>query len=247
MKFIRYLFITVFFFGISDESLAQVKKDTLSVLFIGNSYTYYSNMPHLVSLISDSTKTKIITSKSTASGAKLSDHWYGNKGLKSKEAISSGKYDIVVLQGSSSEAVKKKKEFLEYSKKLSDLVKASGAKPYLYVPWPPKKIPQFQEIITESHQQASKESDCGLVMVGEAWKLAKTLRPDIQLFLPDGSHPTDLGAFLTACVFVDTFSRELPKNLPDRFFITDSDGKEVMIFRKNALDITFCLKVVKSL
>lgn len=247
MKFIRYLFITIFFFGIADECLAQVKKDTLSVLFIGNSYTYYSNMPHLVSLISDSTKIKLITSKSTAGGAKLSDHWYGNKGLKSKEAISSGEYDIVVLQGSSSEAVKKKEEFLKYSKKLSDLVKASGSKPYLYVPWPPKKIPQFQETITESHQQASKESDCGLVMVGEAWKLAKTLRPDIQLFLPDGSHPTDLGAFLTACAFVNTFSRELPENLPDRFFINDSDGKEVMIFRENSLDITFCLKVIQSL
>ena len=247
MKFIRYLFITIFFFGIADECLAQVKKDTLSVLFIGNSYTYYSNMPHLVSLISDSTKIKLVTYKSTAGGAKLSDHWYGNKGLKSKEAISSGKYDIVVLQGSSSEAVKKKEEFLKYSKMLSDLIKASGAKPYLYVPWPPKKIPQYQETITESYQQASKESDCGLVKVGEAWKLAKSLRPDIQLFLPDGSHPTDLGAFLTACAFVNTFSRELPKNLPDRFFITDSDGKEVILFRENSLDITFCLNVVQSL
>jgi len=247
MKFIRYLFITVVFFGIADECLAQVKKDTLNVLFVGNSYTYYSNMPHLVSLISDSTKVKLITSKSTAGGAKLSDHWNDNKGLKSKEAISSGKYDIVVLQGQSKEAVKEKEEFLMYSKKLSDLVKASGAKPYLYVTWAPQKIPQYQETITESYQQASKENNCGLIMVGEAWKSAKEIRPDIQLFLPDGSHPTDLGAFLTACAFVKTFSRELPKTLPDRFFITDSNGKEVMIFREDFLDITFCLKVVQNL
>jgi len=247
MKFIKNLFITIFFFGIANECLAQIKKDTLNVLFVGNSYTYYSNLPHLVSLISDSTKVKLITSKSTAGGAKLSDHWYGNKGLKSKEAIINGNYDIVVLQGSSSEAVKKKEEFFKYSKKLSDLVKASGAKPYLYVPWPPKKFPQFQEKITESYQQASKESDCGLVMVGEAWKLAKTLRPDIQLYLPDGSHPTNLGAFLTACAFVNTLSGELPKNLPDRFFITDSDGKEVMLFRENSMNIAFCLKVIQGL
>lgn len=247
MKFIRYLFVSIFFFGIADECLAQVKKDTLSVLFIGNSYTYYSNMPHLVSLISDSTKIKLITSKSTAGGAKLSDHWNGNKGLKSKEAISSGKYDIVVLQAQSKEAVMEKEEFLIYSKKLSDLAKASGAKPYLYVTWAPQKIPQYQETITETFQQASKEGDCGLVMVGEAWKLAKKLRPDIRLFTSDGSHPSDLGAFLTACAFVNIFSRELPRNLPDRFFITDSDGKEVMIFRENSLDIIFCLMVVQSL
>lgn len=247
MRFIKNLFITIFFFGIANECLAQVKKDTLSVLFVGNSYTYYSNLPHLVSLISDSTKVKLITSKSTAGGAKLSDHWYGNKGLKSKESISSGKYDIVVLQGSSSEAVKKKEEFLKYSKKLSDLVIGSGAKPYLYVPWAPKKIPQFQETITETYQQASEESDCGLVLVGEAWKLAKTLRPDIELYSPDDNHPSDLGAFLSACAFVNTLAGELPKNLPDRFFITDSDGKEVMIFRENSLDIIFCLKVIQHL
>ncbi|MBC2846742.1 hypothetical protein [Winogradskyella flava] len=247
MKVTKHLFFIIFFIGITNQSLAQVKKDTLSVLFVGNSYTYYSNMPHLVSLISDSTKVKLITSKSTAGGAKLSDHWNGNKGLKSKEAISSGKYDIVVLQGQSKEAVKEKEEFLMYSKKLSDLVKASGAKPYLYVTWAPQKIPQYQETITETFQQASKESDCGLVMVGEAWKLAKALRPDIQLFLPDGSHPSDLGAFLTACAFVKTFSKELPKSQPDRFFITDSDGKEVMIFRENSMNIEFCLKVIQNL
>lgn len=247
MKFIKHLFFIILFIGITNQCLAQVIKDTLSVLFVGNSYTYYSNMPHLVSLISDSTKVKLITYKSTAGGAKLSDHWNGNKGLKSKEAISSGKYDIVVLQGQSKEAVKEKEEFLMYSKKLSDLVKASGAKPYLYVTWAPQKIPQYQEIITETFQQASKESDCGLVMVGEAWKLAKKLRPDIGLFTTDGSHPSDLGAFLTACAFVKTFSRELPKNLPDRFFITDSEGKEVMIFREDSMNIAFCLKVIQDL
>ena len=247
MKFVTHLLCIIFFIGITNQCVAQVKRDTLSVLFVGNSYTYYSNMPHLVALISDSTKVKLITSKSTAGGAKLSDHWHGNKALKSKEAISSGKYDIVVLQGQSKEAVKEKEEFLMYSKKLSDLAKASGAKPYLYVTWAPEKIPQYQESITETYQQASKESDCGLVMVGEAWKLAKKLRPNIRLFTSDGSHPSDLGAFLTACTFVNTFSRELPKNLPDRFFITDSDGKEVMIFRENSLNITFCLKVVQSL
>ncbi|MGB5227401.1 MAG: hypothetical protein WBN55_04010, partial [Eudoraea sp.] len=93
----------------------------------------------------------------------------------------------------------------------------------------------------------SKENNCGLIMVGEAWKSAKELRPDIQLFLPDGNHPTDLGAFLTACTFVNTFSSELPENLPDRFFITDSNGKEVMLFRENSLDILFCLNVVQNL
>ena len=106
---------------------------------------------------------------------------------------------------------------------------------------------EYQKTITKAYQQASKENDCGLVMVGEAWKLAKTLRPDIKLFTSDGSHPTDLGAFLTACVFASTFSGEIPEKLPKRYFITDSNGEKVMLFNENPLDIIFCLKVLLNL
>ena len=179
MKFIKYLFITIFFFGISNECLAQVKKDTLSILFVGNSYTYVSNMPHLVSLISDRTKVKLITSNSTAGGVTLSDHWKGKNGLKTKEIISKGMYDIVVLQEHSMGTIEKKDDFFKYSKELCNLIKASGAKPYFYVTWARQKVPQYQETITKTYQQASKENDCGLIMVGEAWKLAKALTTTI--------------------------------------------------------------------
>lgn len=247
MKFIKYLFITIFFFGISNECLAQVKKDTLSILFVGNSYTSVSNMPHLVSLISDSTKVKLITSKSTAGGARLSNHWKGEKGLKTKEIISKGMYDIVVLQEHGWGTIKKKDAFFKYSKELCNLIKASGAKPYFYVTWARQKVPQYQETITKTYQQASKENDCGLIMVGEAWKLAKTLRPDIQLFAPDGSHPSDLGAFLTACAFVKELSKELPDELPRNYKVIDTNGESVQLMFLDTHDITFCLKVVNEI
>jgi hypothetical protein len=246
MKLFKHLFITIIFFGISNECLAQVEKDSLRILFVGNSYTFISNMPHLVSLISDSTNVKLVTSKSTAGGASLSDHWNGEKGLKSKEAISSGKYDIVVLQGHSMETIEEKEEFLKYSKKLSDLVKASGAKPYLYVTWARQKVPQYQETITETYKQASAQNDCDLILVGEAWKLARTLRPDIQLFMLDGSHQSDLGSFLTALVFVGNFSGEIPKNLRTNYRILDSYGEQVVLFWENALDVIFCQKVASE-
>ncbi len=246
MKFIKYLFITILFIGISNECLAQIEKDTLLILFVGNSYTYMSNMPQLVSQISNKTKVKLITSKSTAGGATLSDHWNGNKNLKTKEIIENGKYDIVVLQGHSMETIEKKDDFVMYSKKLCDLIKASGAKPFFYITWARQKVPQYQETITKTYQQVSKENDCGLVMVGEAWKLARALRPDMQLFILDGSHQTDLGAFLTACVFTGTFSGELPENIPARYFIKDINGEQVILFWEDPLDVIFCQKIASK-
>ena len=81
-----------------SSAFAQVNRDTLKVLFVGNSYTYVQNLPQVVSIISDSTKTKLVTRKSTVGGAYLREHWYGKRGLKTKEIITKGKFDLVILQ-----------------------------------------------------------------------------------------------------------------------------------------------------
>ena len=247
MKLFKYLCIAIFFIGLSNENLAQVKNDTLSVLFVGNSYTYFSNMPQIVSLISDRTAVKLITSKSTAGGATLSNHWNGEKGLKTKERITNGNYDIVVLQEHSMGTIEGKDDFLKYSKKLSDLIKDSGAKPYFYVTWAREKVPQYQETITGAYQQAARKNGCGLVLVGEAWKQARALRPGIELFTADGSHPSDLGAFLTACVFAKTLSGTLPEKIPSAYFTRDIQGETILLMAQNSLDVTFCLKVIQEL
>ena len=52
---------------------AAEKKDTLKVLFIGNSYVYYNNLAHLLTVMSDSMDTKLICTKTTLGGGSLSD------------------------------------------------------------------------------------------------------------------------------------------------------------------------------
>lgn len=243
MKSIKKLIIILFIFGLYSEGIAQPEKDSLRVLFVGNSYTSISNMPHLVSLISDSTKVKLITSKSTAGGATLSNHWNGEKELKTKDIICIGLYDKVVIQGHSLETIENKKDFLKYSKLLCDLVKESGATPFLYVTWSRQKYQHIQDYITSTYIEAAKENDCGLVMVGEAWKLARAIRPDIGLYMPDGSHQNDLGAFLNACMFVGKLTGEIPSNLRTDYRIKDANGEEVLLFWENALDVELCRKV----
>lgn len=233
--------------GISHTCPSQVEKDSLRVLFIGNSYTFYSNMPHLTSLISNGTAVKLITSQSAAGSASLKDHWTGKKGLKTKKRIKEGNYDIVVIQEHSMGTISNKDEFLNYSKKFCDLIKTSGAKPYFYVTWARQKVPQYQETITKIYKEAAKANNCELVLVGEAWKLARTIRPDIELFRPDGSHPSDLGAFLTACVFVKALSSGLPAQLPNWYFMSDSRGEQITLLNEDALDITFCVKIASEI
>lgn len=246
MKKLKYILIIASLLC-GTISFAQNNQDTLKILFVGNSYTYVSNMPHLVSLISDFTQTKLLTSKSVAGGATLSDHWRGEKGLNTMELINNGDYDIVILQDQSMSAIVQPDSLLIYSKKFSDYIRKNGAQPYLYCTWAREKVPQYQETITDVYNQAARKNNIGIVKVGEAWKVAQTLRPKIELYRSDGSHQSPLGAFLTACTFVKELSKELPDQLPSYYIATDANGESVELMLLDPLDITFCLRVVNEI
>lgn len=226
--------------------IAQQKKDTLKVHFIGNSYTYKSNIPHLVSLISEHTQTKLITSKSVAGGAWLFQHWKGERELKTLDKIKNGDYDIVILQDHSMSAVAMPDSLLLYGKKFSEYIRKHGAEPYFYATWTKEKVPQYHQTIRKVYSQAAKENNAGIVFIGDVWEKAKNLRPGVELYEEDGSHQSELGAFLTACKFVKDLTGELPDELPEYFDWTDSNGEWISLIELDRFDVTFCIKIINE-
>lgn len=225
----------------------QETKDTLNILFVGNSYTYFNNLPQLVSIISDSTKTKLVTKKSTIGGARLSEHWLGERGLKTKTLIKDGEFDIVVLQEYSMGAVDEPENTKKYLKLFSNYIKENNAKPYYYLTWAREKAPQFQNNINQVFMDSAVENEGIIVPAGKAWARALELRPTIELYDPDGSHPSALGTFLTACVFVATLTNEIPKELNRYYQTTDAHGESLELMRIDGLDIVFSKKVVEEI
>jgi hypothetical protein len=222
---------------------ASEGRDTLRVLFVGNSYTYFENLPQVVSVISDQTDTKLVTEKITLGGAKLSEHWNGERGLKTKEIIRDGGYDIVVLQEWSLGAVNERDSAMKYLGLFSKYVREMGAEPYYYLTWAREKVPQQQETISKIYREAAAKNKAIVVPAGEAWALSRQLRPDFKLFFPDGTHPSENGAYLTACVFVEVLTGELPDPLPTVIGIEDHNGENVIIMMIDQLDADFCRRV----
>ena len=225
---------------------AQVAKDTLNVLFVGNSYTFYENLPQIVSLISNASKTKIVTKKSTIGSAKLCQHWLGERGLKTKEIIKNGKFDIVVLQEHSMGTIKEPDSLVKYSKLLCDYIKKHHAKPYFYLTWAREKTPEMQETITKVYTNIAKDNDATLVPVGNAWAQSQKLNPSIKLFTADGSHPSRLGTFLTACVFVKSILGALPSKISRVYYTTDTEGESVYLMQIPTSNLDFFRKVVED-
>lgn len=220
--------------------------DTLNVLFVGNSYTYFQNLPHIVSKISDSTSTKLITRKSTVGGAHLYEHWNGLRGMKTRQIIEENRFDAIVFQDHSMEAINNPDSLVKYTKLFADLARRTGAKPYLFLVWAREKVPQYQAELDSVYEAAAQQNGLTLVSVGKAWELARKYRPSAPLFYQDGTHPGDLGTFLSAAVFVGTITGEVPEKVYQVPTITDASGEQIQLMRLDWLDMIFALKVAQE-
>ena len=226
---------------------ANAQQKELKVLFVGNSYTYGYNLPHIVSIISEETSTKLITRKSTIGGASLKEHWNGSRELQTRSMIAEGDFDVVVLQNFSMAAMNEPDTSLKYIRLFSDYIRSHGAEPYLFNTWAREKVPQFQDEIDAMYEQAARDYDATLVPVGQAWELAMDLRPSVDLFTSDGSHPNELGCMLTASVFVRVICGELPDQVPTLYRVEDAHGETVRLMNHNPEESEFCRRIANQI
>ncbi len=238
-KFVQHLFLGLLFVPV----LLNAQQAELKVLFVGNSYTYGYNLAHIVSIMSEESSTKLITRKSVIGGAHLWEHWNGNRELETKKIIAEGAFDIVVLQDYSMSGVNTPDSTLKYVNLFSEYNSLYGARTYLFNTWAREKVPQFQTEIDEMYIRAAKESRATRVPVGQAWQLAMDLRPTVDLYTNDGSHPNELGCLLTASVFVRVLSGDLPEKLPTLYRIEDAEGETVRLMNHNPEDAEFCRRI----
>ncbi len=191
------------------------------MLFVGNSYTYFHDLPARLSALAP--KGALQTRASTRGGAKLADHIQG-EGLS---LIRAGGWDFVVLQGHSLEALQAPAAFERAAKTLTDAARDAGAVPVLFQTWPRapghevysfdwsgRSAPEMQERLLAAYTKAANGGR--LAPVGLAWSLLPPERMK-RLYIEDGSHPSPAGTALAACVLYRTiFEREPARGCAQR-------------------------------
>lgn len=236
------------FFGIFlILSLAEAQQRELKVLFVGNSYTFGYNLPHIVSIISEGTSIRLDTRKSVIGGASLKEHWTGGRELQTRNMIAGGDFDVVVLQDFSMAAINAPDTSIKYMQLFCDFIRSHGGKPHLFNSWAREKVPQYQAEIDAMYLRAAEEFGAVRVPVGPAWELAMELRPSVDLYTSDGSHPNELGTMLTASVFVRVICGELPDMLPSLYRIEDAEGETVRLMNHNPEESEFCRRIANQI
>ena len=245
-KFIPFL-IVLSLILVTSHLLAQERIVPRKVLFVGNSYTYFWNLSSLVELMAKERGIDMETWHSTSGGVSLGTHWRGEKGLQTRERIRSGEYEAVILQDHSMRTIDHPDSLMYFGGMFIDEIRNAGAIPLLYLTWARKWNPLMQDQISRMYQQLGKEKKTMVVPVGNAWKLARSLRPELELYDPDGSHPSILGTYLTACVFFAALTGQTPVGMPHRLKKDDENGEDQYLMILDPNDARFCQEVAAKL
>ncbi len=192
------------------------------VLFIGNSYTAYNNLPNLVKSVALSFGDSMIVDSNTPGGYTFNLH---STNANTLNKISQGNWDFVVLQAQSQEPSfspsQVQSETYPYAKKLCDSIKAYNActEPVFYMTWGRKNgdadncaaypvictYEGMQMRLRQSYLEMGDINNATVAPVGVAWKKVRDLDSTINLYASDASHPALWGSYLAACVFYSTF------------------------------------------
>jgi hypothetical protein len=189
------------------------KDKTYNILFIGNSYTFFNDMPTAYFEPIAKSFGYNVTVTSITKGAytleKFADpqNTYGI--LINNTLNSTTKYDYVILQEQSARPAVNPGAFYDGVRLLAQKVRDAGAQPILYATWGRKdgsdtltKYDMTSEEMTwrlaAAYDAIGKELDIPVVHVGCAFREIYTTQPTIDLYNPDKSHPTPSGSYLAA-------------------------------------------------
>lgn len=92
--------------------------------------------------------------------------------------------------------------------------RAKGARVVLFATWARKNHPEFLPHLDYAYTSAARELNATIAPVGRAWAAVRELQPPIELYDPDGTHPSANGSYLTACVIMRTIFSKPCTGLP---------------------------------
>jgi len=205
------LIASIFFVFVVQLSWTQ---DSISVLFIGNSYLSVNNLPQMAQDLTESLGDHILIDSKMNGGFTFQSH---ANDATTYDEIHSKPWNFVVLQGQSQEPSfpydQVNQQSLPYAEQISDSVYASNgcSQVNYYMTWG-RQVgdPQWDSINTfdkmntrlrNAYLRIADSTNASVSPVGVAWKYVRDNYPAINLYAGDGSHPSLEGSYLAACTF----------------------------------------------
>jgi hypothetical protein len=219
-------------------SFGQVTK---RVYFIGNSYTYYNNLPNLIEQVAASTNDILNYEEHTPGGSAFQDH-VANPSVISK--IENDNWDYVVLQEQSQRPALSDSFSFPYALGLSNKIKKANAcsKVLFFMTWGYKNGDQvncnnglkymctyegMDDKIYDSYIRMAKQNQDIVSPVGKVWRTIRERYPAIDLYSPDNSHPSYIGSMAAAYTFYTMIFKKDPTQVAFNGTLSTADAVKI--------------------
>ncbi len=182
-----------------------MKKKDLNILFIGNSHTYFNDMPLMVKRRADDEGFHCRVTMLAR------PNWYLAQHAEEPDVrfnILYGQYDYVVLQ-EHAHPFGPEEDFLDAAAALNRMIREAGSMPVIYECWSRKSEPEMQTRMNEVHQRVADEIGALLAPVGEYWWSDKESRPDPEMYADDGQHASPAGSDFAAKYIWETIRTDI--------------------------------------
>ena len=195
----------------------------MKILFIGNSYTFFNDMPSMFSELLAENGRKAQVDSVTKGGRKLFENLDENDANHQKiaEFVGENEYDVLFLQEQSQLPALDETKFFEGVKGVMELVKAK--KTVLYATWGRKEgshvldergwtSKEMFSKITSAYSRAAKEFGTDMSCVGDCFLYLTENAPELEIYNDDKSHPSYIGSCVAAIAHYKTLFGELPSS-----------------------------------
>ncbi len=218
MKKINIILVLLLFGLVSS---AQTKK----VLFVGNSYTYFNDLPNTLKAIALDAGDSVDVATHTAGGARISQH---ANSAELYDKIRTTVWDYVVIQCQSQEPSfpdgQVATQVFPHAKRICDSIRANNSCtiPLFFMTWGRKNgdasncsvwppictYEGMDSILRSNYIKMGLNNQAEVCPVGVVWNTLINNGTAIELYNPDESHPAREGTVAAAYTFYATIFRK---------------------------------------
>lgn len=192
---------------------SQSSEGTISVLFVGNSFTFGHDLPDVVEEVADANGVDIDVDMIAVGGRFFDEHAADGPTMA---ALGSGDYDIVVLQEQSmapSHSQTLRDRSIPGAERLVNEARSTGSRVVLFQTWGHiagndivghSTYESMQAALIEGYEAIGSRTGTEVAPVGERWQESLSELPSVVLYADDGVHSSSGGAYLAAITIADT-------------------------------------------
>ena len=209
----------------------------MKVLFLGNSHTYYNDMPELFArFVEKTTGDKPEVVMLAYPGRDLD--WHRREYHALRFNLMHGGYDYCVIQ-QAAHPYPPIETTLKTGAEIIDLCHRCGVRPVVYMTWAEKRFPENQQKMIDTCETLARENNALLAPVGRVWQTVRQTRQDIELYYVDGEHASVYGDFLIAAVFCKLLAGSISDEVSGMGFSFFYDPLNTSSAYKESTDLLF--------